>query len=386
MIEKLLKHLGLDNILSVAAGSPGEVRLVNEGDRIHIPETIPGTDNVDMSNLEAFHVVGNSMSLENIRKGDILFGKKLGQHEKTQIKNGDLVVFKVDPVLYKKHYPDVSIKVDFKLRKFCDYINLSLDDETILAKVSSVIHEVELKKCRDHFFKKLARARQDFENETLILLSVTYLESENRLDFSLHPLKDLFAKIEYIAELQKSGETLIVANILPVASTTEQRTTKAIDYLVENKINRFITGSKESFRIKVLAKIITEAQSNIRGSFNDIDDIFGNSDLLDSLITFFAKEGYAKILIYNKPDGDLDNILKKYDLLDYKHLLSIKTSNGVKFTRDGIGITFCVGDDSMYVLRPNATKPLVECNFNNTISSKDLIDLFDGHFTEQENI
>ena len=53
-----------------------------------------------------------------------------------------------------------------------------------------------------------------------------------------------------------------------------------------------------------------------------------------------------------------------------KARISIKqTPQGGQFARNdnGIrnGITFCIGDENMYVLRPNINASFVECNFNN---------------------
>lgn len=385
ILQEFFNHKVFKKILNqVAAGSPGEVKLLTGSECICIPASLSGYKQGDLDVLEAFQVLGDSMAIENIHKADILLAKKLDLSEKTQIKNGDVVIFKVDKDLYVRHYPETKNVIDFKLRKFCDYINLSLDDETILSKVRNVIGEVEQTKYKEQFLKKVSRAREDFKEESLILLSVTYLY--DKIDFSMHPLKDLYAKVEYIATVRKSEDCSTIVGLTPIDTNIDQRVVEAIEHLAENKIDRYISGSKESFRTKILASIFRESRSCVRCAFNVIGDLLGNNELLDALKSFLERKGSVKILIYIKPENGLDRLFGKHGLSLFNNQLSVKTSNGVKFTRDNIGITFCVGDESMYVLKPDASKALVECNFNNVNYCRDLINLFDKHFISQDDI
>lgn len=381
ILTNLLNLKGIKRIFSVAAGNPGEIKLVSETSNIRIPEYISFNGNsCTTSDYEIFYVEGDSMSAEDIHKRDLLFAKKLAISDKTQIKNNDLLVFKVDKELYKKHYPDHPDPIDYKLRKFSHFIDLSLDDDTIVNNVRNVILEVDQKKYREKFIKKLARAREDFKDESLILLSITYLNVS--LDFSLHPLRDLFAKIEYIANW--TNKTYSFDKVVSVNSNSNIRYIQAIKYLSENKIDRYISGITEEFRANALKEIINVSESYIRGAFNKYSDVF-NTEQNDVIKSFLKKENTSfHILLYTKPDTE--QIEKLQDLSETRNQIIVRTSNGVMFTRDDKGITFCVGDDSMYILKPDTTQSLIECNFKDHDYCGKLIDLFDKYFNVQEEL
>ena len=380
-----LKNCTVRKIFSVAAGDPGQVDLLSSNNMYRVIFTDKCKDELEKQSEEyiLFKVEGNSMAIENIHKGDFLLAKELSLQEKTQIKKNDILIFKVDKVLFQKHYPEKVNPIDYKLRKFCDYINLSLTDDTILANVRSVIYEINQPKYKDKFLKKLARARNDFKDESLILLSVTYLN--NSIDFSLHPLKDLFAKTEYLCNIKNSDNTFVCDQATSISSNTNQRLFSAIKYLAENKIDRYISGVTTEFRDNVLKAILTSTQSKIRGAFAEFSDIFNNEQI--GLIRNILSKGVnLEIVIYNELNED--NILFLHNnLLDYTQQIVIKASGlDKKFLKDGEAISFCIGDDSMYILRPDIEQSLVESNFKDNELCEKLTTLFDTNFASLETI
>lgn len=380
-----LKNCTAKRIFSVAAGDPGQVDLLSNNDMLRVIFTEQCKSELDKDPNEyiLFRIEGNSMAIENIHKGDYLLAKELSLQEKTQIKKNDILIFKVDKALFKKHYPDKESPIDFKLRKFCDYINLSLADETILANARSVIYEINQPKYKERFMQKLIRARNDFKNESLILLSVTYLN--NCIDFSLHPLKDLFAKVEYLGSFKNSDNILICKQATPISSTNSQRLYSAINYLAEKNIDRYISGVTTSFRDNVLKTILTASKLKIRGVFVEFADIF-NNDHIGQIKTFLSSGGYFDVVIYKDLSQENISFLKD-NLLDYSPQLVIKNS-GVdkKFLKDGEAISFCTGDDSMYILRPNIEESLVESNFKDSELCGKLIKLFDDNFVNLQMV
>jgi hypothetical protein len=384
-LYSFLKNSTVRRIFSVAAGDPGQVDLLSSNDMHRVIFTDKCNNELEKQSADyiIFKVEGNSMAIENIHKGDYLLANELSLQEKTQIKKNDILIFKVDKVLFQKHYPEKTNPIDYKLRKFCDYINLSLTDDTILANVRSVIYEINQPKYKDIFLKKLARARNDFKDESLILLSVTYLN--NSIDFSLHPIKDLFAKAEYLCNIKNSDNTLICDQATSISSTTAQRLFSAIKYLAENKIDRYISGVTTEFRDNVLKAILTTSQNKIRGAFAEFSDIFNNGQI-GQIKNILSKGVSLEVVIYNELSQD--NILfLRQNLFDYLHQIIIKASGiDKKFLKDGEAISFCIGDDSMYILRPNIEQSLVESNFKDNELCEKLTTLFDTNFISLETI
>lgn len=371
-------------IFSVAAGDPGRVDLLS-GNDLHVEFTDQCKNDLEKESKDyiLFKVEGNSMAIENIHKGDYLLAKELSLQEKTQIKKNDILIFKVDKDLFEKHYPEKESPIDYKLRKFCDYINLSLPDETILMNARSVIYEINQPKYKERFIKKLTRARNDFQEESLILLSVTYLN--NCIDFSMHPFKDLFAKAEYLCNTEISKNTLLCNQVISISSTTDQRLYNAIKYLAENVIDRYISGMAISFRDNVLKAILTTSKSIIRGAFVNFEDIF-NNEQIGQIKAILSKGAHLNIVIYNEISPENIAFLKE-NLADYPKQFDIKVSGSDKnFLKDGKAISFCIGDDSKYILRPDIEKPFVESNFKDKELCATLISLFDTNFESLQTV
>lgn len=381
----LLINCTVGRTFSVAAGDPGRVDLLSDSGnhRVVLTDNCKKEFEISIDDYIFFKVEGNSMAIENIRKGDYLLAKDLDLQEKTQIKKNDILIFTVDKSLFLKHYPEKENPIDYKLRKFCDYINLSLPDDTILANVRSVIYEINQPKYKERFIKKLTRARTDFKNESLILLSVTYLNDS--IDFSMHPIKDLVAKAEYLCNIQDSEGVLNCNQMIAISSTADQRLFKAIKYLAETKIDRYISGVTPEFRDNVLKTILSLSQQKVRGAFVNFSDIFNNGQI-GQINTLLSRGIAIEIVVYNEVSQDNISYLKS-KFSNYVCNLEIKISGAdKKFLKDGQAISFCIGDESMYILRPDVEQSLVESNFKDKELCEKLIRLFDENFESMRTV
>ena len=110
------------------------------------------------------------------------------------------------------------------------------------------------------------------------------------------------------------------------------------------------------------------------------------SPVIGLIRNILSKGVNLEIVIYNELNED--NILfLQNNLLDYTQQIVIKASGlDKKFLKDGEAISFCIGDDSMYILRPDIEQSLVESNFKDNELCEKLTTLFDTNFASLETI
>lgn len=372
----------------IAAGNPVELKPVDirsyESDNISISEEIQSSyKEKNLSGYDIFNVIGNALAIEDIHQGDLVLGKILNAEEKTQIKSEDVLIFRINHESERyKNFPNIP---DFKLRKFRTFISFSNeenDNETIIAQVAPIMSEIQQPHIKEKFIKKLDEAKKVLKGESLLLLSVNYLNED--IDFSFHTLADLYARVDYIAKIEKNGEHNEIKELISVNENKDEHLKKALQYLASHKINQYFCSTKESFRKEALINIFTHAQSQIRGAFNRLSDITNDNELMFKLSEFLRKGGKVDLIVYNNDQWTLEQFVAHYNLGDWAARISIKqTPQGAQFARNdnGIknGITFCLGDEDMYVLRPNINAPFVECNFNN----RDFYDMISPIFEQQ---
>lgn len=371
-MNKLSTLTGDKEIKLVIAGNPAEMKQIDK--YLHSSENILTSEEIQsvykekkLGDYDIFSVLGTSLVIEEIHHGDLVFGKKLNPEEKTQIKSEDVVIFHINHE--SERYKDLPNIPDFKLRKFRTFISLENDNEVIIAQIIPIMSELQQPHIKEIFIRKLDEAKKVLKNESLLLLSVNYLNKD--IDFSFHCLSELYAKIEYVAKIKKDNENFIIQNITSIDENKEENLKKALQYLANRKINQYFCSTKESFRKEALLNIFTHAQKKIRGAFNQLSDITNDKELMHQLYTFLKKGGEVNFIVYNNTEWTLDRFIASYTLTEEeKARISIKqTPQGGQFARNdnGIrnGITFCIGDENMYVLRPNINASFVECNFNN---------------------
>ena len=372
----------------ITAGNPVELKPVDirsyESDNISISEEIQSSyKEKNLSGYDIFNVIGNALAIEDIHQGDLVLGKILNAEEKTQIKSEDVLIFRINHESERyKNFPNIP---DFKLRKFRTFISFSNeenDNETIIAQVAPIMSEIQQPHIKEKFIKKLDEAKKVLKGESLLLLSVNYLNED--IDFSFHTLADLYARVDYIAKIEKNGEHNEIKELISVNENKDEHLKKALQYLASHKINQYFCSTKESFRKEALINIFTHAQSQIRGAFNRLSDITNDNELMFKLSEFLRKGGKVDLIVYNNDQWTLEQFVAHYNLGNWAARISIKqTPQGAQFARNdnGIknGITFCLGDEDMYVLRPNINAPFVECNFNN----RDFYDMISPIFEQQ---
>ncbi len=371
-MNKLSTLIGDKEIKLVIAGNPAEMKQIDK--YLHSSENILTSEEIQsvykekkLGDYDIFSVLGTSLVIEEIHHGDLVFGKKLNPEEKTQIKSEDVVIFHINHE--SERYKDLPDIPDFKLRKFRTFISLENDNEVIIAQIIPIMSELQQPHIKEIFIRKLDEAKKVLKNESLLLLSVNYLNKD--IDFSFHCLSELYAKIEYVAKIKEDNENFIIQNITSIDENKEENLKKALQYLANRKINQYFCSTKESFRKEALLNIFTHAQKKIRGAFNQLSDITNDKELMHQLYTFLKKGGEVNFIVYNNTEWTLDRFIASYTLTEEeKARISIKqTPQGGQFARNdnGIrnGITFCIGDENMYVLRPNINASFVECNFNN---------------------
>lgn len=396
MNNKLSILAGNKEIKLVIAGNPAEMKQVDiyphSSENIFTSEDIQSVyKERQLANYDIFSVVGTSLVIEEIHHGDLVFGKRLNPEEKTQIKNEDVVIFRINHE--SERYKDLPNIPDFKLRKFRAFISFSNeenDNEVIIAQIVPIMSELQQPHIKEIFIKKLDEAKITLKGESLLLLSVNYLNED--IDFSFHSLSELYAKIEYAAKIKENQEGFIINNITSINENKEENLKRALQYLANRKINQYFCGTKESFRKEALLNIFIHAQTKIRGAFNQLSDITNDNDLMYQLCAFLKKGGEVNFIVYNNTEWTLDKFITSYKLTEKEAaLISIKqTPPGGQFARNenGIrnGITFCIGDENMYLLRPNINASFVECNFNNRYLYNMLGSIFDQQLQTLPNI
>ena len=340
-MNKLSTLTGDKEIKLVIAGNPAEMKQIDK--YLHSSENILTSEEIQsvykekkLGDYDIFSVLGTSLVIEEIHHGDLVFGKKLNPEEKTQIKSEDVVIFHINHE--SERYKDLPNIPDFKLRKFRTFISLENDNEVIIAQIIPIMSELQQPHIKEIFIRKLDEAKKVLKNESLLLLSVNYLNKD--IDFSFHCLSELYAKIEYVAKIKEDNENFIIQNITSIDENKEENLKKALQYLANRKINQYFCSTKESFRKEALLNIFTHAQKKIRGAFNQLSDITNDKELMHQL----TEEEKSRISIKQTPQGGQ----------------FARNDNGIRN-----GITFCIGDENMYVLRPNINASFVECNFNN---------------------
>lgn len=371
-MNKLSTLTGDKEIKLVIAGNPAEMKQIDK--YLHSSENILTSEEIQsvykekkLGDYDIFSVLGTSLVIEEIHHGDLVFGKKLNPEEKTQIKSEDVVIFHINHE--SERYKDLPNIPDFKLRKFRTFISLENDNEVIIAQIIPIMSELQQPHIKEIFIRKLDEAKKVLKNESLLLLSVNYLNKD--IDFSFHCLSELYAKIEYVAKIKEDNENFIIQNITSIDENKEENLKKALQYLANRKINQYFCSTKESFRKEALLNIFTHAQKKIRGAFNQLSDITNDKELMHQLYTFLKKGGEVNFIVYNNTEWTLDRFIASYTLTEEEkaHISIKQTPQGGQFARNdnGIrnGITFCIGDENMYVLRPNINASFVECNFNN---------------------
>lgn len=84
--------------------------------------------------------------------------------------------------------------------------------------------EIQQPHIKEKFIKKLDEAKKVLKGESLLLLSVNYLNED--IDFSFHTLADLYARVDYIAKIEKNGEHNEIKELISVNENKDEHLKK----------------------------------------------------------------------------------------------------------------------------------------------------------------
>lgn len=168
------------------------------------------------------------------------------------------------------------------------------------------------------------------------------------------------------------------------ASNVHETALAKTDYLFHNEGN--------DHALIICRNIFETAESIIRISANQLynDEVVNKPEYIRAMRNFLDKENsQLKIIITNAPDP---KIVRKdgtfygmlYDHPAYKgNRVCIKVGDGKSFKNDsGKTVNFCTGDNRMYRFEDDVDKRCAIANFNDSETTKGLIENFDLIFNK----
>lgn len=157
---------------------------------------------IDSTDYEIFIVSGNSMKFAGICDGDAVFVNRLYGRDKFTITNSPVLIFEIDRMIESNC--DCKVPVEFKLRKFIDYIKgcSSFSDWFEELKSKNTHPElIENKEMLEQKFNKCVEIYRQYNpncDDFLLILSSTFNVEQDIISYSFHPIKFLYGEIKYI--------------------------------------------------------------------------------------------------------------------------------------------------------------------------------------------
>jgi len=185
LIQIVIIMLSFPCISSVKAGKVTKFCL-----RKRVCKALPSKldvegDVVDVSGLHCLYVCGDSMYPYDIKDGQIVFVSVYGEKQKRTIESKPVVVLKIH---------GMPLQSQFKLRKFVAYTDQNSDWENVYQANREFI-----KTDKGSFIKMMQKKAARCMGNGSFVLSETY-ESKHA-QYSLHPVDDLYAKVEYVTDV-----------------------------------------------------------------------------------------------------------------------------------------------------------------------------------------
>lgn len=144
----------------------------------------------DVSSLLMFVVHGNSMCQYGVKSGQRIFVQKLND-------NTSKDTIQTHPMLMLSIIDASKWQSQYKLRKFINYIEKNTDDWGAVYDANRNFIE---SMSRDAFIETmLKKACKVHLNEERHILSVTFNEHSNALEYSLHPVSSLYGIVRFAA-------------------------------------------------------------------------------------------------------------------------------------------------------------------------------------------
>jgi len=185
--------------------------VVLAGNVEHVEDNISLTTVMDLSRFDfvfenksinpldytIFVVSGNSMSMAEIHKDDVIFVQKLSGADALKINDSAVLVFEIDKRKDKKEEQNKSKSpVKFKLRKFISYVDGNLPFENWFNELKEKHAELSEKATdiKESFEKCVEKYKVNNDNSENISLIFSKTGEDG---YSFHPMKFLYGKVEY---------------------------------------------------------------------------------------------------------------------------------------------------------------------------------------------
>ena len=164
----------------VAAGNPGKLGSSSESDLLN------NANNVSELTEDAFVVSGNSMLPDEIKEGHILHTKPI--NDVGDIKQGNLIVIKVDEDFYRKRHHGRNPIFKYKLRRAIMPVPKDASFEQLRSDLVGTFAEIFFKR-ESKDLKKSFKEAKDFYKDEELFLSLTY--HNGKIHYSFHPSKNI---------------------------------------------------------------------------------------------------------------------------------------------------------------------------------------------------
>lgn len=166
--------------------------------------------------------------------------------------------------------------------------------------------------------------------------------------------------------------------------------TENIENLAKTKDTIIFKNSGADHAAAVISRIFKYADKEVRLFVYDMDGAINKKgDYLQNLTDFLKKGKKISVLFEDKPKKDTE-VFELLSRPEYTEQIQLKKANEA-FLRDCKKISvdefkFTLGDDRMFRIENDSNKHTAFCSFNNDVYPKILIDIFDKHFSECQNI
>ena len=180
---------------------------------IPIPKNRPiyreGEQEIDVSSLKQFVVVGLSLEHLGIRDGDILYVSVEDKEHPTDTKLliGRFVVYNIDTERTRVEHPlkTIDVTTGWKARKVLAVVKTKQEKENIREEVKKFIAEGEenlieadVETCVQRVLDKYSFASRYYNEDDELLMSVTY--KDGKKDLSFHSPRYLYGIVKYTSK------------------------------------------------------------------------------------------------------------------------------------------------------------------------------------------
>ncbi len=180
---------------------------------IPIPKNRPiyreGEQEIDVSSLKQFVVVGHSLEPLGIRDGDILYVSVEDKEHPTDTKLliGRFVVYNIDTERTRVEHPlkTIDVTTGWKARKVLAVVKTKQEKENIREEVKKFIAEGEenlieadVETCVQRVLDKYSFASRYYNEDDELLMSVTY--KDGKKDLSFHSPRYLYGIVKYTSK------------------------------------------------------------------------------------------------------------------------------------------------------------------------------------------